>query len=78
MKWINICDDNYEPIDGQEYIVYMSDGGRIFGAYNERRKSFIEIHYGEEYSEDDVQFIALLTNPWVELKNEKNENTKQD
>ena len=56
--------------------MYLSDGGCIFGAYSKRIRSYIEIHYGEEYSEDDVVFVALLTNPWVELKNENNEDTK--
>ena len=73
MEWINFCDGNYEPIDGRGYIVYLSDGGCIQGAYSKRIRSYIEIHYGEEYSEDDVVFVALLTNPWVELKNESNE-----
>lgn len=26
MEWINFCDGNYEPIDGREYVVYLSDG----------------------------------------------------
>ena len=73
MKWINVCDDNYELIDGQEYVVYLSDGGCILGAYNKHRKSFIEIHIGEEYNESEVKFVAQLTNPWVELKNECND-----
>lgn len=37
-------------------------------AYNKQRNTFVEIHIGEEYGEDDVKFVALLTNPWVELK----------
>lgn len=68
MEWINFCDGNYEPIDGQEYVVYLSDGGCILAAYNKQRKTYVEIHIGEEYNEDDVVFVALLTNPWVELK----------
>lgn len=29
------------------------------------------IYIGEEYDENDAKFVALLTNPWVELKREK-------
>ena len=29
MKWILVCDDDYEPIDGQNHVVYMSDEGCI-------------------------------------------------
>ena len=72
MKWINVCDDDYNPIDGQEYVVYLSDGGCVLAAYNKQRKTYVEIHIGEEYDEDEVRFVALLTNPWVELKNECN------
>ena len=76
MKWINVCDDNYEPIDGQEYVVYLSDGGCVLAAYNKQRNTFVEIHIGEEYGEDDVKFVALLTNPWVELKNKSNDKSE--
>ena len=72
MKWINVCDDNYEPIDGQEYVVYLSDGGCALAAYNKQRGTFVEIHIGEEYDEGEVRFAALLTNPWVELKRGSN------
>ena len=73
MEWISVCDEKYNPIDGQEYVVYLSDGGCVLAAYNKQKNTFVEIHIGEEYSEDDVKFVALLTNPWVELKNENND-----
>lgn len=40
MKWINVCDDNYEPIDGQEYVVYLSDGGLCIGSIQQTKKYF--------------------------------------
>ena len=73
MEWISVCDEKYNPIDGQEYVVYLSDGGCVLAAYNKQKNTFVEIHIGEEYSEDDVKFVALLTKPWVELKNENND-----
>lgn len=41
MKCTNICDDNYNPIDGQEYVVYLSDGGCVLSAYKKQRKTYV-------------------------------------
>ena len=71
MEWISVCDEKYNPIHGHNYLVYMSDGGMILGAYNKYRKSFVEIRIGEEYSESNVTFISSLTNPWTELNTEE-------
>lgn len=73
MEWISKCSVRYNPEHGQEYIIYLNDGGTELASYNVVRKSYVQIHYGEEYQEEDVLFVALLTNPWVELKNESNE-----
>lgn len=75
MEWINNCDVRYNPEDGQYYIIYLNNGGMELAAYNSARKSFVEIHYGEEYSEDSVSFIASITNPWLELTNDIDGNT---
>lgn len=75
MEWINFCDGNYEPIYGRGYIICLNDGGMELASYNAARKTFVQIHYGQEYPEDDVRFVALITKPWSELKNEADGNT---
>lgn len=75
MEWINNCDVRYNPEDGKCYIIYLDDGGMELAAYNITRRSFVQIHYGEEFPEEYVTFIALITNPWSEMKNDTDGNT---
>lgn len=75
MEWMSKCDIQYNPEDGRDYIIYLDDGGMESTSYNAARKTFVKIHYGQEYPEDDVRFVALITKPWSELKNEADGNT---
>ena len=75
MEWISDCDIQYNPEDGRDYIIYLDDGGTELASYNAARKTFVQIHDGQEFSEDDVRFVALITKPWSELKNDTYGNT---
>lgn len=68
MKWVNTSEVDYNPIDGQKYVVYLSSGATLIAIYNKRIKSYIEVFVGEVYDEESVSFVIQLTNPWVELK----------
>lgn len=75
MEWTSKCSVRYNPEHGREYIIYLNDGGTELASYNVVRKSYVQIHDGQEYPEDDVRFVALITKPWSELKNEADGNT---
>lgn len=75
MEWISDCDIQYNPKDGRDYIIYLDDGGMELASYNAARKTFVQIHCGQEFPEDDVRFVALITRPWSELKNDTYGNT---
>ena len=49
MEWINNCDVRYNPEDGKCYIIYLNDGGMELASYNVVRKSYVQIHDGQEY-----------------------------
>lgn len=54
MEWIRDCDIQYNPEDGRDYIIYLDDGGMELASYNAARKTFVQIHDGQEFPEDDV------------------------